>query len=468
MRRNNLISCLSVLTIGIIWSCKDYILFWDTVQFAGKHPLFFIENGFNQGLLPQYLDSGHPPIFGLYLAGVWSLFGKTLAISHFAMLPFLWLNIIYATKLGEFCLKEKYWLFPVGMMVCPFYLGHSILVSPDIILITGFLITLYGLLSFKKSTVIIGSIVLTMISLRGFIMLSSLVLFHFVWLLKNGEKSRISFNKIISIYLPSILFFLLFQLWHYVNTDWVGYHNDSPWASSFSMVSLRGWVRNSLVFVWRLGDFGLCLPYLILVIKYKKTLLHEHALGQLVLILIGLLFLVIIPFDGLLNHRYFLPIQLVVLLLAFSIISQYKGYRSTIIGGLVIMFMFSGNFWVYPDKVSQGWDSTAGHWPFYKMEKDMWDHVKADKTLRAEMIGSDFPLLAPRKCIDLGTDTSRYAPFDIYNQEYIMWSNIMNGFSDEDLDILKTWSPIKTLENRNIRMILYKKNNSNSESVDKK
>jgi hypothetical protein len=68
---------------------KEHFLFWDTVQLAGKHGLFFYENNFLSFVLPNEIDSGHIPFFGFYLAIIWKIFGKSLVVSHFAMLPFM-------------------------------------------------------------------------------------------------------------------------------------------------------------------------------------------------------------------------------------------------------------------------------------------------------------------------------------------------------------------------------------------
>ena len=76
------------------WVVRGHFFFWDTVQLASQHAQFFLENGFSTFLLPDEMDSGHPPTFGFYLALVWRVFGKTLSISHLAMLPFL-LGIVW-------------------------------------------------------------------------------------------------------------------------------------------------------------------------------------------------------------------------------------------------------------------------------------------------------------------------------------------------------------------------------------
>ena len=242
------LACCFLLTSILIWWSSDHILFWDTVQFVGKHGGWYFEQGIFSGLLPQEMDSGHPPIFGMYQALLWKVFGKSLVTSHFSMLPFLLLNVFYAAKLGKHYLGKKYYWFVLAFLLCPFYLGHSVLVSPDIVLVTGFMICLYGVVSYRRAAVMAGSILLAVISMRGFAVMCGLMLYQ-LWLLRaKEERLSIVVKKVLWCFGWGMGLFLLFQLWHYVESSWVGFHEDSPWSASFGMVGARRLVRNVLVF----------------------------------------------------------------------------------------------------------------------------------------------------------------------------------------------------------------------------
>ena len=93
---------------------RHHFFFWDTAQLGAEHALFFYTEGFHQGLLPDAMDSGHPPVFGWYLAGIWHLCGRSLAVSHWAMLPFLWGIIWMAWRLGRRLLGDGF----VGIARC--------------------------------------------------------------------------------------------------------------------------------------------------------------------------------------------------------------------------------------------------------------------------------------------------------------------------------------------------------------
>ena len=87
-----------IVTI-VTWLVADHSFFWDTVQLASKHAHWYYENNFHYLFLPETINSGHPPLFGMYLAVCWQLLGKSLIVSHFSMLPFLLAIIVLLLSL---------------------------------------------------------------------------------------------------------------------------------------------------------------------------------------------------------------------------------------------------------------------------------------------------------------------------------------------------------------------------------
>ncbi|HXA01125.1 MAG TPA: hypothetical protein VNW99_04000, partial [Cytophagaceae bacterium] len=85
--------------------------FWDTIQLGSSQAHWFYDNDFQYFFLPGNIDSGHPPLFGFYLAILWKFFGRTLEVSHFAMLPFLFGIVIQIYILLKKFFEEKYIVF---------------------------------------------------------------------------------------------------------------------------------------------------------------------------------------------------------------------------------------------------------------------------------------------------------------------------------------------------------------------
>jgi len=216
---------------------KDHAFFWDTVQLASRHAHWYFDNNFRYFFPPESFDSGHPPLFGMLLASMWKIFGKSLWVSHFTMLPFLFGCFFFLNYLGEYFLgkgKSGYLLLLVA--VDPFFIGQSILVSPDILLVFAWLMGLWSILKNRKVTLILSTIFLAAISMRGMMVVFSLFLFE-VFRLYDQKFTRNSFLKIFLYYLPSGIFSLIFLYFHYKHTGWIGYHEASPWAPTFEKVS---------------------------------------------------------------------------------------------------------------------------------------------------------------------------------------------------------------------------------------
>src|SRR5665811_945241 len=97
MRRNSpfivKIILYLIFTLLVVGTMR-FPFFWDTIQLGSEHAHFFYETNFRIIILPNVIDSGHIPILGIYLASIWTLFGKSLLLSHLAMLPFV-LGIVF-------------------------------------------------------------------------------------------------------------------------------------------------------------------------------------------------------------------------------------------------------------------------------------------------------------------------------------------------------------------------------------
>jgi len=80
---------LSALYIALTYFSRHFAFFGDMIQFASRHANYYYENNFKNFWLSNDLDSGHPQVFGMYMAFMWKIFGRTLAVSHVVMLPYL-------------------------------------------------------------------------------------------------------------------------------------------------------------------------------------------------------------------------------------------------------------------------------------------------------------------------------------------------------------------------------------------
>jgi Dolichyl-phosphate-mannose-protein mannosyltransferase len=463
-------------------STWEYFFFWDTTQLASEHAQFFYDTHFSNPLLPNGMDSGHPPVFGLYIALWWKLLDKTLIISHLAMLPFL-LGIIWqAWRLGRTLLGDAFAsVFVMALALNPVVAGQSVLVSPDVVLLFFFLMALNALFSQKISKWVlpIAILGLSMVSLRGMMVAAALFLYQLglVFLNFNEKKSSDTppqyiegfsnkIKQILNLILPYLLggsFALCFLLHHYFAKGWMGVNRTAGWAEAFQIVDFQGFIKNFATFAWRLLDFGHLFPVLIIgfwLIKIPKSFVLTRRILWLLLALILVLSPTLILHKGLLTHRYLLPIYATICLLAMRIISDLKNYKSQIALSLTIMVgLAMGNFWVYPQPIATGWDATLAHLPYYKLRRDMIQFID-NQQISYHKIGTSFPNQRSFEHTDLifGKNETVFAPLNFSDNSYIFYSNVMNDFTKEELTILKNhWKTVKVLRGGKVEVILYKK-----------
>ena len=421
--------------------------FWDTVQLGSKHANYFYTNHFTGILLPDSIDSGHIPSFGMYLAFIWKIFGRNLIVSHLAILPFV-LGILWQlNKVVKKFIKNEYsgWALLLTLLD-PTLLSQITLVSPDVPLVFFFLLGMNSILDNRKITLSISIIFLFLISMRGmmvsFCLLVIDIICNVTW--SKSFKNEVSgLLKRTTIYLPALIIFISFASYHYINKGWIGFHNDSPWAESFEGVGFKGILFNIGILGWRIVDFGrigIWIVFLILFLKFKGNLLKNNE--SRILIMVFLVFLIFLPINmvwarNLLGHRYLLPIYLSFSLLCAHLLftlEMNKKLRLVLIY-LWLLLITTGNLWIYPDKISQGWDSTLAHLPYYKIRQQAIEYMDG-QNIDIQNVQSFFPNTPVIDDIDLNHDFRRFMDFK-NDRDFVFYSNVFN-INDEDFNIIKS------------------------------
>ncbi len=419
------------------------------------------------------MDSGHFPAFGMYLAALWKIFGRTLAVSHLALLPFLIGVWYFLFKIGNFFLDKKYaWLLFVFTFLDPVFAGQSVLVSSDLAVMCFFLMGLNAILHQKKILLGLATIGLAAMSMRGMMIVLSLYFFSLLASIVVKEfEPKMDFKKWFFFlwnralpFMPSGLLSLAFLAAHYQHTGWIGYHVDSPWATAFEKVDFMGFVNNSAVYIWRILDFGRVFllgfgAYTFYHFWQNRSLNGvPKKFSLLVALLVATLFCLspsVLIHKGLLLHRYLLPIMFALNLTAiYLILNADLKFKNSLLA-LAFIGLATGNFWVYPKHIAQGWDATLAHVPYYELRAEMTDFIKA-KGFDRKKIGSAFPNISGSRYTDLAEVDENFVPFDLKKNSYILYSNVMNDFSDEELAHLKEhWLVIKELQSGGLCFVLY-------------
>lgn len=454
---------LSAATALFFCTCGDPF-FWDTVQLASKHAHFFFNNGLHWQPLPAAIDSGHPPLTGFYVACLWTLFGKSLFVSHAAVFPFFLLNIGLLWRLGRQNRAWGKWL-PLLVFADPVILTQHVLVSPDVILLSGALLALVGVLENKNLLLVTGGILLCLTSTRGMMTAAGL----FVWAAVTGLTDRNEKGLVLKklpAFLPGFFLAALFLIWHRNVVGWTGYHAGSPWAGAFQKVDFQGFMRNILVLAWRWLDMGrvaeiAAIGYLCWRLGWKASLARHRKWW----LLLACLFLFLSPsaliYKGLSAHRYFMPAFLAAHLLVFNLLQEYAQSRRRAAGGILaglLLLLVSGHGWVYPRGISVAWDCTLAHRSYYGLRQSATAFMDAHGIPWNET-GTAFPNINTGENLQLDGDDREMAPKDFATNHYMLTSNIFNDFNPEDYARLESaeWEEIWEKHAGLVWMRLYRK-----------
>lgn len=123
--------------------------------------------------------------------------------------------------------------------------------------------------------------------------------------------------------------------------------------------------------------------------------------------------------------------------------------------------LLTGHLWLYPEGIAMGWDSTLAHTPYYHLRNDVIRFID-EKEIPVSAIGTGFPLTSQFRYSDLSGRTDAFSVKDLNKQQYILYSNIINDFTDDErLLLYGQWECIYETASRSVFFRLYKRKDSN-------
>ncbi|MEM1319839.1 MAG: hypothetical protein AAGG75_06250 [Bacteroidota bacterium] len=458
----------AVLILVFLWGVSDQPFFWDSLLQGSKWAHWYLDNDFASLLLPEALDAGHPPFFAVYLALVWKCFGKSLAISHWALLPIL-LGILWQLyRLIRYFLPTKHWAWALLLLLTDATLiGHSSLVSPDILLCFGFLLALNGWLHRRPWQLTAGALCFGLVSIRGLFALAAIGGIILVGEYLRGQRNWLhQALQLLLALLPAALLLLAYYSYHYAQTGWWLSTPNAAWSEHRSWIGLSGLVRNIAVLGWRLLDFGHIASWLLLLLSSYQLWRRRQGLEQNTRLLLTIPLITLLAYAPALilisnpiGHRYLLPLYLSITLLATHLLAHAFG-RSKLLPYLVsaaVLLQLSGHFWIYPAHIAQGWDASLAYLPYGELRSEMITYID-EQGIPPEEVGTVFPNIGPMNFIDLSGRQEGFVGKDLERQRWIFYANVFNDFTDEELQELQSnWREAKRLERRGICVILYEK-----------
>ena len=424
--------------------------FWDTILTSTITQHFFF-HGFGNFISPSQYDAGHPPFFYIYVTGFYHIFGKNLFAAHLSILPFTILGIVsFIQLLQHFSFSKQQQIFGVVLYFSiPAIITQNILVSYDAVLLSLYLAAFVAFLKDKKilfSFLLIG---IVGISLRGLFCLISLSITIY-FLLKKDIKSWMNWSF---YFVPSILIIAVWYVYHYTQTGWFLSTNATGWSQQRGFVNTVGFLKNSLSIARCFSDLGIVILSLLSLYYFiqKKKIDNFILIALIPIIIFSISFL---PYSNPINHRYFL----IVYVLMIPIVIQFLSNKKLILSVLTILVLWFGNLQIYPVPISNGWDCTLAHLSYFKCEDDfnkICDKVWLDKI---KDIGTVFPMNASLYQTKMHFDTIKKINVHekkLDSTQMVLFSNIGNDFSDEQIIELKNWPILYQTKHGVVELILY-------------
>lgn len=439
-------------------------IFWDNVLFASRMGNQLYENSLFNWYMPDSFDPGHPPFLGFLLAIAWKIFGHHLWVAHLVILPFT-IGLLYQLHLFiNYYIKDKTLVFYALILLVadPTLSAQLVIVNPEVLSLFFFFLAVNGILYNKYYIKLIGLFFLSIVSFRSMMLAAGLFLFDFLnqlFLQKKKIKSIVNTSFILS-YLIGSLPGVIFVTWRLMTKGWLQTHPGSPWEDLWHLVSPTEFFRNVVVLGHRYVDFGRIFIFIFIFISYLlfKKNIFTKATKQLLLLAVTSVFGIIVTSliaTNTIGHRYFISSYLVIIFIAFLLIIQFYKHKK-IIYSLLLLGLVTGNLWIYPREIAQGWDASLAHIPYYKLREDAL-HYLDKNDIRIEETATFFPNSTSIDDIDLSGD---YRVFEKYTatNKYVMYSNVYNLDNEAYKNLDTNYTIIKKFEKFRIHIYIYKLN----------
>ncbi|MEM6398264.1 MAG: hypothetical protein AAF741_18075 [Bacteroidota bacterium] len=414
---------------------------WDSIQLASKQATHIYTTG--SWLLPDIIDSGHPPGFGIYVSGWWTVFGRNLLVTHLSMIPINLLFFYQLIRVSE-RMGGSYWpyLFTL-LMFEPLVLGQLCMISPDLAICGLLFMLLLAVMDKNHWLKLLAVLLLSVISTRAWMLVMGVFVID---LFANG---KLDFWRKLWPYALGSLPAQVYLLTHYLAKGWIGYHENSPWIESLAIVEPSEMLFNVGLLGWRMIDYGRIYLWIaagILLYRNRHSLRpfwQKYGFFILAFVVFVLSICVaVIPRHGIVGPRYLMPAILVFDLLFAALVFEYellkkpfalKLRKSIWLGAC--LFLLSGSFWLYPFRIAQSWDATPLHVIHHENERKVIDWLD-EKGIPLEQVGTVYPSIGP---LDFRYVDGRHDGFVKYDGEnpYLFVSMVHNAWRDEELDYIE-------------------------------
>ena len=452
------------ISLGVIIFLLSYKngMFWDNVLFASKMGNHLYKNSIFNWNIPISFDPGHPPFLGFLLAIFWKIFGHQLWASHMLILPFTIGFFFQIYKFISYYIKDtkkQFFLFTL-IIVEPTLSTTFVIVNPEIIILFFFFLVINSILFKNNFLKIIGLLFLSIISYRSMMLVAGIFLFdvlNILYIQRKNINSILNF-KFLAIYFLGSLTGISFVIWRLITKGWLQTHPESQWASLWQYVDFKGFLKNCFFLTHRYSDFGRIFIFIFLIISFilfgKKIIKSVENRQILLLAIFSVCFIILVSLisTNTFGHRYFIASYILFIVFSFKILNDHY-IKKRIIYSLLFIGLITGNLWIYPKEISQGWDASLAHLPYHSLRLKTIDYLNQEK-IDIKEVASFFPNITRLDNIDFNGDNRSFQKFNRKNK-YVFYATVFNLSDDELKSLENDYTILKEFNNFNITTNIY-------------
>ncbi|MFH0866295.1 MAG: hypothetical protein V1904_08870 [Bacteroidota bacterium] len=429
----------SVLYLLIIIASRNIPMFWD-MSYMSQISNMIYDSNFSV-FYSDALDNGSSPLYSTYIALLWAVAGRSLFITHLAILPFV-IGIVYQFHLllNRFLEKKYARLAFLLLLIEPTLITQTIIAGYDLILCFLFLLALNGIFKNKRGLILLSVIFIPLINIRGASIVLSVFIIDLIFNTGNFRSVRM-FIKSSFPYAASLVLLLLWMLYHYHHTGWLFLSHRRACCHHYT--GMEGMTRNLIYALLKLFDFGRVFIFVLIITLSVKIRFKDNPLLKVLVFSMIPYLLFFLPFAYPASHRHFIHLYPVMIILFIYVISLYKqkSFRITV-SVFAIISLIAGNLWIYPERYGNGWDSSLKSIPYFKLKKQL-DNYVTDTRIDPADVGSRWPMNFDDYDTKLDNTHFSFADIDILplaKHGYIAQSNISNNFTVAEIEELnKSW-----------------------------
>ena len=429
---------LTFFVIVKILLAHQITFFSDSISCFSRPASFYFDTHLQCLFFSGNYDNGDPRIFQYLLACLWTLFGKSMWVTHLFFLPAMLGAVWQAMRLASQTIgyqPRPFWQLAIGMALLladPTFLTQLLLPGTDVWLLFFALWSFNGMAERNSKSMSVAWLLLCMVSRRGMIVAAVLMIVFAVQLWLHRKQESINIFRKLWPAIPGVCVVLTYLLLRYTHQGWIFSSPGNEWADSGQWAEPSAMLKNLAVYGWRNLDFGRVFIWIFILLTVWRKGWHslfckDNQLLLLAYTLLQIAFMcVTLPLQNSFGCRYFVMQYLLLTAIALNMLFHNYSLRQVRIAGpTLIILLLSGNLWVYPERIAQNWDSTLRHLSFYPARNECLEYLHQHH-IPLGQTASGFSIYGPQCLIFANNDHHSIQQQIKADTRYYIYSNICN------------------------------------------